>query len=141
MLSDHKHWETVDSEKDPTDFSWYQPSAERSLRLIAEAKVPKDAAILDVGGGASTLAGELVEAGYSAVTVADISASALATARNSFRNPEAVRWVEANLREHDFGREFDPWHDRAVFHFMVSPSSREGYIATLVRSFRPGGES
>ena len=49
--------------------------------------------------------------------------------------------MEADLREHDFGREFDPWHDRAVFHFMVSPSSREGYIATLVRSLRPGGES
>lgn len=51
----------------------------------------------------------------------------------------AVSWVEADVRSHDFGRRLDIWHDRPVFHFMVAPADRKGYLAVLGRSLHPGG--
>ena len=45
----------------------------------------------------------------------------------------------ADVRDHDFGRQYDLWHDRAVFHFMVDATDRDGYLNVLRRTLRPGG--
>jgi SAM-dependent methyltransferase len=74
------------------------------------------------------------------LTVADISATALAHAKAELAGDAAkVCWVEADVRTHNFGRLYDLWHDRAVFHFMVSPADRTGYLNVLYRTLRPGG--
>jgi SAM-dependent methyltransferase len=134
------HWERIYEEKAPEALSWYQPVPNTSLELIEKARVARDAAILDVGGGASSLAGRLLDAGYTDVTVADISSAALDRARAAL-GPDAdrVTWVEADVRDHDFGRRFDLWHDRAVLHFMVEPADRDGYLEVLRRTLRLGG--
>lgn len=36
-------------------------------------------------------------------------------------------------------RQYDVWHDRAVFHFMVTPEDRKAYLASLDRTLNPGG--
>jgi rhodanese-related sulfurtransferase/ubiquinone/menaquinone biosynthesis C-methylase UbiE len=134
------HWERIYDERDPHVVSWYQPAPERSLKLIEAASPSRTAAILDVGGGASTLAGSLLAAGYEDVTVADISTRALGEARRKAGDrASAIQWVEADIRDHDFGREYDVWHDRALFHFMVDPADRDLYVETLRRSLRAGG--
>jgi len=46
----------------PDGVSWYRPHLDRSLELIDTTHLPHDAAILDVGCGASTLAGDLLYA-------------------------------------------------------------------------------
>lgn len=134
------HWQGVYERHDPHQVSWYEPTPDTSLALIASADLPLDAAIIDVGGGASRLAAELVGLGHEDVTVADISAQALERAQAELGEAAAkVTWIVADVRGHDFGRRFDLWHDRAVFHFMVEPADREGYLAVLRRSLRPGG--
>jgi SAM-dependent methyltransferase len=134
------HWEWIYENKDPTEVSWYQAAPELSLKLIDETGLGREAPIIDVGGGASQLAARLLDAGYSDVTVADISATALARAREAIGDrARAISWVEADVRDHDFGREYSLWHDRAVFHFMVDPDDRKLYLETLRRSLRPGG--
>jgi SAM-dependent methyltransferase len=101
-----------------------------------------DAAILDVGGGTSKLASYLVAAGYSDVTVADISEPALERARAELGIAgRRVRWVQADVGFHDFARCFDLWHDRAVFHFVVEEADRDRYPAVLRRTLCPGGSS
>jgi SAM-dependent methyltransferase len=108
--------------------------------LIAATCVGKEAGILDVGGGASKLAGRLLRMGYTDIAVADISPTALAHARAELGSDAAqVNWIEADIRTHAFGRRYDLWHDRAVFHFMVSPADRDGYLEVLRRTLRPGG--
>jgi SAM-dependent methyltransferase len=139
VLDVYDHWEAVYSDKDATEVSWYEATPAQSLRLIAEAELPLDAAILDMGGGASKLAAELVKLGYSDVTVADISESGLRLAQRTLAAPDAVRWVEADVREHDFGRTFDLWHDRAVFHFMVEETDRDAYLDVLRKTLSPRG--
>ena len=67
-------------------------------------------------------------------------ATALAHAKAELAGDAAkVCWVEADVRTHNFGRLYDLWHDRAVFHFMVSPADRTGYLNVLCRTLRPGG--
>jgi ubiquinone/menaquinone biosynthesis C-methylase UbiE len=138
---DRAHWEETYAEKEPDRVSWFQDRPVRSLDLIEAAELEPTAGIIDVGGGASNLAGELLRIGYSDVTVADISAGALDCARNAL-GPDGVRvrWLQADVRTCDFARTFDLWHDRAVFHFMVTAADREAYLAALRRALAPGGQ-
>jgi len=138
--TDRAHWEDRYSSKAVEELSWYEPHPQRSLELIQATGLGHEARILDVGGGASGLAAHLLGMGYTDVTVADISSAALAHAREALGGDAArVAWVEADVRTHDFGRLYDLWHDRAVFHFMVSAADRAGYLNVLRRTLRPGG--
>ena len=108
--------------------------------MVERLRLPSDAAILDAGGGASRLAGELLVRGFSDVTVTDISAAALARARAELgERADAVTWVQGDLRTLDLGRRFDLWHDRAVLHFQVEATDRAAYLDTLGRSLAGGG--
>ena len=134
------HWKRTYAERRIGELSWTESVPAMSLELIAQAGLASDAAIIDVGGGASRLAAELLGLGHSDVTVADISAKALDLAKADLgEDADRVTWVEADVRFHDFGRRFDLWHDRAVFHFMVDAADRDRYLAVLSRSLRPGG--
>ncbi|MBS1881270.1 MAG: methyltransferase domain-containing protein [Actinobacteria bacterium] len=134
------HWERRYRERRADELSWTEAAPTASLELIAAARLPRQAGILDAGGGAAGLAAALSQAGYTDLTVADISAAALARARAGLgERAAAIIWVEADLRDHDFGRRFELWHDRAAFHFMVTEADREGYLRTLERSLAPGG--
>jgi SAM-dependent methyltransferase len=135
-----QHWERIFAERDPNELSWYEEVPEASLALIEEAAIPFGAAILDVGGGTSRLAGLLLASGYTDVTVTDISPAALALARADLGvAAEQITWVQSDVRSHDFARLFDLWHDRAVFHFMVEDDDRDRYLSVLRRTLRPGG--
>jgi SAM-dependent methyltransferase len=138
-MSDRSHWETVYAEKEPEAVSWFEPVPRSSLEAIEALDLPREAPLIDIGAGASRLAGELVARGFSDVTAADISARSLERARAESADADRIRWVVADVREHDFGRRFALWHDRAVFHFMVSAADRAGYLATLERSVEPDG--
>ena len=135
------HWERVYGTKQPTEVSWYQPHATRSLALIQRVAPDRSAPIIDVGGGASTLVDDLLAAGYRDVTVLDLSGSALATARTRLGpDAERVRWLEADLLGYEFPEGgYAVWHDRAVFHFLTDPAARARYVAQVRRAVRPGG--
>lgn len=74
-----RHWEQVYATKAVTDVSWFTPHLGKSLELIDSIGLGKDACIIDVGGGASTLADDLLERGFRNITVLDISSAALET--------------------------------------------------------------
>jgi SAM-dependent methyltransferase len=140
MVVDRTHWEKTYAEQDPDRVSWFQEVPRRSLQFVEAAGLQPTAGIIDIGGGASNLAAELIRRGYSDVSVADISGGALDRARDALRpDSRRVRWLQADVRTHDFARTFDLWHDRAVFHFMVSAADREAYLATLRRALAPSG--
>jgi SAM-dependent methyltransferase len=133
------HWSQVYATRAVDEVSWFESVPRSSLAMIEALKLPLDAPIIDVGGGASGLARELSSRGYSDITVADISTEALARARDVFPEADRVAWIVADIRDHDFGRQFALWHDRALFHFMVSADDRNAYLATLRRSLAPDG--
>jgi hypothetical protein len=127
-----RHWSDVYRTRAVDEVSWYQAVPTVSLELIAEAGVTDESAIIDIGGGASTLAGNLHGRGYRDLTVLDVSGAALAAARDHLGDRAGeVRWIEADLLQWRPDRVYALWHDRAVFHFLTGPAERERYRATL----------
>ncbi|MEZ4629812.1 MAG: hypothetical protein R2880_03695 [Deinococcales bacterium] len=68
------HWQHIYQQKSPSEVSWYQAKPQLSLDLI-EKSITKDAAIIDVGSGASLLLDYLLTAGYHDLSALDIAAS------------------------------------------------------------------
>ena len=141
-MNGKSHWDRIYRSTSPELVSWYQAEQPLSLDLIRRAVPDPSAAIIDVGGGASTLVDHLLAAGYHRLTVLDLSGVALAATQTRLGTAATpVVWLEADVLTVPFspGR-FDLWHDRAVFHFLTDPSERRRYIAQLRRAVRPGGQ-
>lgn len=136
-----EHWETVYSMKASDSVSWFQAHAETSLNFIKKLNLEKNAPIIDVGGGASTLVDDLLKNSYSRVSVLDLSGAALETAKNRIGSDSlSVEWFEADVTELQFPKHlFEVWHDRAVFHFLTKPEERSAYIKNLMHSVKPHG--
>jgi trans-aconitate methyltransferase len=126
-----RHWEAI-YEQDPTRVSWYQPEPTTSLELIDQLEVATDSAIVDVGGGASTLVDALTARGFGDLSVLDVSGAALEVARQRLGSAaERISWLQHDLLQWTPSRRYDLWHDRAVFHFLVDRSDQEQYRRLL----------
>jgi hypothetical protein len=148
------HWDRVYSSRDEREVSWYQDEPELSVRLVAEAAAGiagTDTAIIDAGGGRSRLAGRLATAGFTDLTVVDVSAAALEAARAASGQArdhggqaqgnigDRIQWITADLLDWRPPRSYQVWHDRAVFHFLTSPADRAAYLGTLRAALHGGG--
>lgn len=138
-----QHWDTVYTTKAVDAVSWYRAHLDSSLALIERAAPERTAAVLDVGGGASTLVDDLLARGYRDLDVLDISAAALAVARQRLGTAAGtVNWLAADLLDAPLQQaRYDLWHDRAVFHFLTAPEQRAGYVRQLTRALKPDGHA
>ncbi len=126
------HWDAIYSAAEPSRLSWHQQFPLESLDLIEASCVGAESPIIDVGGGASSLADCLLHRGYGNITVLDCSSSALDHARRRLGSmAEEIRWLTGDVRNFRPGEKFMLWHDRAVFHFMVDAADRRKYLETL----------
>ena len=133
------HWETVYTSKSDAELSWTQAEPTTSLTLITEACSADS--VIDVGGGTSPLAERLLDRGY-AVTVLDISQAAIDRARRRLgTRASEVDWMVADVTAGPDLGTFDVWHDRAVFHFLITPADRAAYVALLARTVPTGGHA
>ncbi len=135
------HWEQVYQTKAPATVSWFQAHAEHSLQLIHSTGVKRNAAIIDVGGGASTLVDDLLKNGYHNLTVLDLSGAALNAAKNRLGVlKDKIQWIEADVTQASIpAAHYDIWHDRAVFHFLTLPEERLAYVELVKHSLKSGG--
>jgi 2-polyprenyl-3-methyl-5-hydroxy-6-metoxy-1,4-benzoquinol methylase len=134
------HWETVYRTKGERDVSWFEESPTISLDLIHATRVKANASIIDIGGGASRLVDALLDEGFQAVTVLDLSDEALATSKARLGARSAkVQWIAADVTAWEPSRIYDVWHDRAAFHFLTSQKDRAAYAERVSRAVRPGG--
>ena len=135
------HWEKLYSTKNPDQMSWYRAHLERSVALIQRAASDLSAAIADVGGGESTLVDDLLLLGYRDITVLDISETAINVSKTRLnRAAERVHWLIADITATELeSTTYDVWHDRAVFHFLTTPSQRAAYVRNVARAIKRGG--
>jgi SAM-dependent methyltransferase len=140
MVDHRQHWEAVYRSRAADQVGWFQPHAVSSLRLIADCAGP-DAHIIDVGGGASVLVDDLLDAGYRNLTVLDLAESALAFSRARLgARAASVQWIAADITRAELpAARYDVWHDRAVFHFLTNPADRARYVEQALKSVKPGG--
>lgn len=135
------HWEHIYRSKDVREVSWFQEHAAQSVELIKNTGVSLEAKIIDVGGGASTLVDDLLDQGYSEITVLDISAAALRQSQDRLgQRASRVTWLELDITLAELAPDFyDVWHDRAVFHFLTNEADRAQYVQAVLRSVKTGG--
>jgi SAM-dependent methyltransferase len=140
-MSKRDHWEGVYRKKEPDEVSWYQPHLDRSLGFLDGAGLPADAAILDVGGGDSTLVDDLLRRGFTRVTVLDLSEAAIERAKQRLgAAAERVTWIVGDITEVELPvHAYDFWHDRAVFHFLTDEEARRRYVAQVRHALKPSG--
>jgi 2-polyprenyl-3-methyl-5-hydroxy-6-metoxy-1,4-benzoquinol methylase len=140
-MDNKAHWEQVYGTKAPDAVSWYAPHLETSLNLIHQASANKNSAIIDIGGGESTLVDDLITQGYQDISVLDISQKAIDVAKERLgKSAYMVHWYCADITQATLPQNyFDVWHDRAVFHFLTEESQRVRYVEQVKRSVKHGG--
>jgi 2-polyprenyl-3-methyl-5-hydroxy-6-metoxy-1,4-benzoquinol methylase len=140
-MNTKSHWEGVYQSKSADEVSWYRAHLEQSLRLIERAAPLPRSAVIDVGGGESTLVDDLLIGGYRDMTVLDISQAAIDAARARLGTAAAsVGWIAGDITQVKLpAARYDVWHDRAVFHFLTEPGQRSAYVRQVAKAVKPGG--
>lgn len=140
MKGKKSHWEEVYKKKDIEEVSWYQPKAETSMEYILDLNLKKNAKIIDIGGGDSFLAENLLSEGYTNITVLDISEAAIDRAKKRLgKKAEIIEWIVADASNFSSSEKYDLWHDRATFHFLTKEDEIGNYVRTLDNSVKKGG--
>lgn len=139
-----EHWEGIYDNKSVEELGWYEASPEPSLNLIRRCRLNKEAVILNVGAGATTLVDELLDLGYSNIIANDISRSALEELKQRLGadRSKKVHWIVDDITQADELADLgsvDLWHDRAVLHFFQDRSSQEAYFKLMHKLVKPGG--
>ncbi|MBS7788175.1 class I SAM-dependent methyltransferase [Flavobacterium sp. CYK-55] len=134
------HWDNIYQTKSLQEVSWYQPVPETSLQIMADLNISIDASIIDIGGGDSFLVDELLQKGYTDVSVLDISEAALKRAQTRLGDQATkVEWICADASEFIPTKTYDYWHDRAAFHFLTQAHEIEQYLKTAHQALNLGG--
>ena len=138
LLREHaEQWDAAYRDRGAAGVSWFEPTPRISLELVTALAVPLDAAVIDVGGGASTFADEMLALGYTDVTVLDISEVALGDADE--RPGPTVKRLHEDVLTWRPQRLYGLWHDRAVLHFFIDEHDRQAYLRAMEEGVAPGG--
>ncbi len=134
------HWDNIYITKGEAEVSWFEETPAQSLELLELVGARPSSAIIDVGGGASSLVDNLLARGFENITVLDLSAAALDSARARLDDKgDAVKWIVADATEWRPPETYDIWHDRAAFHFLTSEKEQRAYIKRLKQALKRGG--
>jgi 2-polyprenyl-3-methyl-5-hydroxy-6-metoxy-1,4-benzoquinol methylase len=140
MSTKKQHWENVFSTKQENEVSWYQPKPQTSINFFIENNIPKNAKIIDIGGGDSYLIDSLLELGYSDLYLLDISENAIERIKNRLgANAEKVTFIVSDVLDFQPETTFDVWHDRASFHFLTTENEISTYKKLVSNSIRENG--
>ncbi|MFZ9388051.1 MAG: class I SAM-dependent methyltransferase [Chitinophagaceae bacterium] len=135
VIGRKEHWENIYQSQKTHQHSWMQNNPTTSLELIGKSGIPKNAAIIDIGGGDSRLVDFLLREGYSDITVLDIApASILRAEKRLGDDAQKVKWIESDILDFRPPGKYALWHDRAAFHFLIEPEAVRRYMNILSTS-------
>lgn len=142
LIDRQQHWNTVYTTKGEKDVSWFESLPDESLRMLEAAGMNSETCVIDVGGGDSRLVDQLAARGMDCIAVLDVSGAALQRAQSRLGPRAAVlTWLEVDVTADWSLKPMDIWHDRAVFHFLVTPDERERYVEQLRRTLKRNGSA
>lgn len=138
-----QHWNTVYEKTALDELGWYEENPEPSMRLIKKCGLHKNAALLNVGAGATTLIDTLLKNGYKNIIVNDLSSIALEKLKTNLAGKsDYVRYVIDDITQPTLLNNLEPvdlWHDRAVLHFFNDIAAQDAYFELLKRLVKPNG--
>ncbi len=137
------HWNDAYSKSETKKLGWYETFPEPSLQLIKKCNFNKEASLLNVGVGATTLIDELINIGYKNIIANDLSLTALEIIKNRVGdNKNKVKWIVDDLTKSKIlinNEPVDLWHDRAVLHFFNEETEQDAYFKLLNKLVKPEG--
>ena len=139
MTDTLSHWDKVYQSKNHTQVSWHQNHATVSFDWIIN-NTDKDDAIIDVGSGVSILADNLLDKGYTDLSLLELSPTAIKTTQERLKaHTGKVSFYNENILNFQSDTQFDLWHDRAVFHFLTNKKDQKTYIEKLSQYLKSQG--
>ncbi len=135
-----EHWEKIYSTKQENEVSWFQQYPKTSMDFVKLFDLKRDSKIIDVGGGDSHFVDALLEAGFTNITVLDISAKAIERAKIRIgTKANLVKWIVADVTKFVPAETYDFWHDRAAFHFLINESDADDYVEIANKGVKQNG--
>ena len=137
-----KHWNSAYLKNQTENLGWYEEKSEQTLALIQETKLPKNATILNVGAGSSSLIDNLLEEGFSHIIANDLSNESLKPLKLKFDKNNKVEFIVDDLlnpSKLNKLKNIDLWNDRAVLHFFLSKEEVTAYFNLLKMVLKPKG--
>lgn len=135
-------WEDAYQNKLPSERSWTQDIPSESLQYIDQLSLPCSTPIIDIGGGGSHLAEQLLHKNFADISVLDISKSALQESKLRVEelhpDQKMIQWIAADITTWSPPRTYGLWHDRAVFHFLVDTQQQQQYVRTVANATQSG---
>jgi hypothetical protein len=133
-----EHWDHVYGRGDATR-SWFQLQAVWSLQMLDRGGIDPSDSVIDLGGGSSPLTAALLARGHSDLTVLDLSLVGMRAAQQRLGDAaERVQWLVGDVRTWRPPRRYLVWHDRALFHFVITDQDRDAYLKALESASVPG---
>lgn len=140
ILNKEQHWNEVYHSKSKEVTSWFQENPKTSIEYIQKLHLPKQAAIIDIGGGESKVVDCLLDLGYTNITVLDISEVAIQkTQKRLGERSKEVTWVVSDMLKFQPEVKYDVWHDRATFHFLKDDNEIKQYIGLVHQNLNEKG--
>lgn len=134
------HWDKIYDSKKTEEVSWFQEIPLISLELIDRLNLPLSVSVIDIGGGDSRLAENLLKRGFQNISVLDISARALEKAKKRLCCLTGnIRWIVGDVTEFEPEVKYDLWHDRAAFHFLNNDKEIKKYALVAARTINENG--
>ena len=79
------HWNTAYNKAD-NQLGWFEKYPEKTMTLVTQTQLPKNAKILNVGAGTTTLIDALLDASYTNLIANDLSNQALEKLQTRIKN-------------------------------------------------------
>lgn len=138
------HWNSVYTTKENQQLGWFESHPETTLQLIKKTSIDKDARILNVGAGTTTLIDTLLDNGYTNLLASDISEVAMQKlqeriVKNYNYNLTCIVDDLTNPKKLNQLQPVDLWIDRAVLHFFLKEEEQKAYFNLVQQLVAPHG--
>lgn len=144
MTTLKQHWNSVYTKKEIEDLGWFESDVSKTMELIEATKIDKQARILNVGAGTTTLIDALIKNGFKSIIANDLSAVALDKLKQRINNTykQDITCITDDLTQPQQLQHLDPvdiWIDRAVLHFFIDEEEQNTYFELVNTVVKHGG--
>lgn len=135
------HWNTAYTKSPQNKLGWFETDLQPSFELIDACELDKNARILVIGSGSTTLVDALNEKKYTSIIASDISDVALSKLSERIDHKGSIEFIVDDLTAPDKLNKItkvDLWIDRAVLHFLVDEKEQAEYFKLLKSKVKKG---
>ena len=138
-----EHWDAAYNVEDE-QLGWFEANPMQTMELVKACNLQKDATILNVGAGTTTLIDTLLEEGYTNIIANDLSDLALEKLKQRIRkshnyNLTCIKDDLTNPQKINKLQNIDLWIDRAVLHFFLTETEQNAYFNLIQKIVSKNG--